>query len=102
MTVYKQHQVILTAIGVYSVNTRDEEIIEIRNKVREIVFSHPHVKQMHGFYLLKEEKSMRFDLVVSFDAQDRRELFAEVIFDVQKAFPDYKLQVTMDTDFAEE
>ncbi len=102
MTVYKKHQVILTAIGVYSVNTKDEETIEIRNKVREIVFSHPNVKQMHGFYLVKEEKSMRFDLVVSFDAENRKELFAEVVSDVQKAFPDYKLQTTMDTDFAEE
>ena len=102
MTVYKKHQVILTAIGVYSVNTKDEETIEIRNKVRGIVFAHPHVKQMHGFYLLKEEKSMRFDLVISFDAADRRDVFAEVVSDVQKAFPDYKLQTTMDTDFAEE
>ena len=102
MTVYQQHQVILTAVSVYSVNTRDEEIIETRNKVREIVFSHPYVTQMHGFYLRKDQKSMRFDIVISFDANDRREIFKEVISDVQKAFPDYKLQVAMDTDFAEE
>ena len=102
ITVHKQHHVILTAIGVYSVNTKDEEIIEIRKKVREIVFAHPHVKQMHGFYLVKEERSMRFDLVVSFDAEDRRGLFAEAVSDVQKAFPDYKLQAAMDTDFSEE
>ncbi len=102
ITVHKQHHVILTAIGVYSVNTKDEEVIEIRKKVREIVFAHPHVKQMHGFYLVKEERSMRFDLVVSFDAEDRRGLFAEAVSDVQKAFPDYKLQAAMDTDFSEE
>ena len=102
MAVLKQHQVILTAIGVYSVNTKDEEVIETREKVRKIVFSHPHVKQMHGFYLLKDEKAMRFDVVISFDAKDRRAEFAEVIADVQKAFPGYKLQTAMDTDFAEE
>ncbi len=102
MTVYQQHQVILTAVSVYSVNTRDEEVIETRNKVRKIVFSHPYVTQMHGFYLRKDKKSMRFDIVISFDAKDRREIFKEVISDVQKAFPDYKLQVAMDTDFAEE
>ena len=102
MAVYQQHQVILTAIGVYSVNTKDPETIEVREKVREIVFAHPHVIQMHGFYLIKEEKSMRFDIVVSFDAKDRRAVYTDVVNDVQKAFPDYTLQVAMDTDFAEE
>ena len=102
LAVYREHHVILTAVGVYSVNTKDEDIIEARNKVGKIVFSHPHVKQMHGFYLVKEEKTMRFDIVVSFDAADRKALYEEVVSDVQKAFPDYTLQVAMDTDFSEE
>ena len=101
-TVYKEHQVILTAIGVYSMNTKDEEVIAAQKKVREIVFAHPYVRQMHGFYLVKEPKTMRFDLVISFDAKDRRAAFAEAVADVQKAFPDYALQTAMDTDFAEE
>ena len=101
-TVYERHRVILTAVGVYSVNTRDEEIIGTREKVREIVFSHERVRQMHGFYLTKEQKAMRFDIVISFDAKDRRAVYAEVVADVQAAFPEYTLQVTMDTDFAEE
>ncbi len=101
-TVYKEHQVILTAIGVYSMNTKDEEVIAAQKKVREIVFARPYVRQMHGFYLVKEPKTMRFDLVISFDAKDRRAAFAEAIADVQKAFPDYALQTAMDTDFAEE
>jgi hypothetical protein len=57
---------------------------------------------MHGFYLIIEQKTMRFDVVISFDAKDRRVVFNEVVSDVQKAFPDYELQVAMDTDFSEE
>ena len=102
MAVYKEHHVALTAVGVYSVNTRDEEVIETRKKVREIVFSHPEVKQMHGFYLVKDRKEMRFDIVVSLAAKDRRAVYRETVSDVQKAFPDYVLQAAMDTDFAEE
>ena len=102
MAVYEQHHVILTAIGVYSVNTKDEEVIETQKKVREIVFARPHVKQLHGFYLNREEKTMRFDLVVSFDAEDRRAVYREAVSAVQEAFPDYTLQTTMDTDFSEE
>ena len=102
MKVVQEHHVILTAIGVYSVNTKDEEIIQTKQKVQEIVFAHEHVRQMHGFYLLKEQKVIRFDIVISFDAKNRRAVCNEVIADVQKAFPDYQLQVAMDTDFAEE
>ncbi len=102
MKVVREHHVILTAIGVYSVNTKDPEIIAAQRAVREIVLAHEHVRQIHGFYLLKEQKTMRFDVVISFDAKDRRAVYAEVVSDVQKAFPDYELQVAMDTDFAEE
>ena len=102
MKVHHEHQVILTAIGVYSINTKDEEVIAAQKKVHEIVFSHEHVRQMHGFYLLKDQKSMRFDIVISFNAKDRRAVYHEVVADVQKSFPDYELQVAMDTDFTEE
>lgn len=101
-TVFHKHQVILTAIGVYSVNTKDDEVIEAKKKVHDIVFSHEHVLQMHGFYLTKEEKSIRFDIVVSFDAKDRRAVYDAILADVGKEFPGYKLNVVMDTDFTEE
>ena len=102
VTVYQEHHVILTAIGVYSMNTKDEEVIGTRKNVQEIVFSHPHVTQMHGFYLDKERNTIRFDVVVSFDAKDRRAIYDGIIADVQKAYPDYQLQVALDTDFEEE
>ena len=76
--------------------------MQAKRQVEEIVFSHDHVRQMHGFYLIRESQTMRFDIVISFDAKDRRAVYAEVVADVQKAFPDYHLQVAMDTDFAEE
>ena len=101
MKVLEEHHVILTAVGVYSVNTKDEETIRVKKQVEEIVFTHEHVTQMHGFYLLKDRKTMRFDIVVSFDAKDRRAVFTEAVEAVQKAFPDYRLQVNMDTDYAE-
>ena len=83
-------------------NTKDEEIIRAKEQAEKIVFSHEHVTQLHGFYLIKDQKTMRFDLVISFEAKDRREVYNEAVADVQKAFPDYQLQVAMDTDFSEE
>ncbi len=100
-TVLRKHNVILTAVGVYSVNTKDAETARLQEQVRELVLSHEHVKQMHGFYLDKEKKLMRFDAVISFNAGDRRAAYRELVSDVQKTYPDYELQVGMDMDFAE-
>ncbi len=99
--VYQKHNVLLTAIGVYSVNTRDPEASAAREAVSRIVLAHPHVLQMHGFYMDKAEKTLRFDIVVSFDAPDRGQVYREVCKSVQEAYPDYALQVAMDTDFSE-
>ena len=100
--VMQKHNVLLTAIGVYSFNTRDEEISRLEKKIREIVFSHQYVRQIHGFYLTKETKNIRFDLVISFDAPNRQAVFQEVVAHIQAEFPTYELQVVMDTDFSEE
>ena len=99
--VFRKHDVILTAIGVYSFNTRDPEAAAARENVSKLVTDVPHVMGMHGFYMDKAEKTIRFDVVVSFDAADRREVHGEVCRRVQTAYPDYALQVTLDTDFSE-
>ena len=100
--VYDKHGVALTAISVYSYNTKDPEAAEVRNRVSKIVTADPYVREMHGFYMDKIEKRMRFDVVVSFDAEDRNKVYREVCEKVQREFPDYKLLIAMDADFSEE
>ena len=99
--VYHKHDVSLTGIGVYAFNTKDPEAAAIRERIAQIVTAIPYVLQMHGFFMDKEEKTLRFDVVVSFDAGDRRRVCREVCENVQKEFPDYTLQVAMDMDFSE-
>ena len=101
MEVYKKHEVVLTAIGVYSYNTQDQEAIALRENVARLVTGVPHVLQMHGFYVDQEEKTMRLDIVVSFDAEDRGQTFREACGKVREAYPDYELQAAMDLDFTE-
>ena len=92
----------IPADGVYSFNTQDEEVSRVEKKIRELAFSHQHVRQIHGFYLTKETKNIRFDLVISFGAENRKAVFEEAVAHIQAEFPDYTLQVVMDTDFSEE
>ena len=102
MEVYKKHNVILTAIGVYSFNTKDDDAAAAKQRVTEIIKKEPHILQMHGFYLDKENKSLRFDIVVSFDAKDRGAVYQKIAEMVQAEFPDYTLQIAIDSDFSEE
>ena len=97
---YRKHNVILTAVGVYSMNTKDQFITETRKKVQSIVLAHEFVKGMHGFYLDRENKHMRFDAVISFDARDRSAVYQQIVADVQAAFPEYELRIAMDLDLS--
>ena len=90
------------AIGIYSVNTRDPEAVELRNRIRDTAMSCEYVLQVHGFYLDKETKTIRFDLVISFDAPDRYDLFLKARDAVQEACPGYTVLATMDSDFTGE
>ena len=49
----------------------------------------------------EEKKTICFDVVISFDAPDRHAVYREIYQEVQKEYPDYTLQIAMDTDFSE-
>lgn len=57
--------------------------------------------QLHGFYVDEDNKSIRFDVVISLDADDRLDVFEEVMKDVQENFPEYEIQAIPDVDFAD-
>ena len=99
--VYQEHNVLLTAVGVYSVNTHDPEIIAMREKISEMVLQNEYVLQIHGFLVNEEKKTIRFDLIISFDAKDRVAVYNDILREVQSVYPDYTLEVVLDTDFCE-
>lgn len=99
--VYLEQNVIMTAIGVYSLNTKDEKAVGMRNEISSLVLSKEHVLQMHGFYVNEEKKTIRFDVIVSFDAKDRRAVYDEICSEVAALYPDYSLEIVLDTDFSE-
>ena len=98
--VYQETGVILTGIGVYSYNTTDQEAALIRNAVQKAVLSHDWALQLHGFYADTEKKTIRFDVVVSFDVE-RSEALAALYQEVQALYPDYTLLIVPDVDAAD-
>ena len=98
--VYAENNVVLAAIGVYSVDTDNPSTREAFRRVRELVCEDPNILQVHGFYLDWERKQMRFDIVVGFEARDRARTFELAVEKVRKAFPDIEIVPDMDTDFS--
>lgn len=98
--VYSKTGVIMTAVGVYSYNTRSTEAAAIRNKIQKIVMNHDWALQMHGFYIDEKNKEIRFDVVMSFDIRHKDGL--EILHsELDKEFPDYNIYIAADIDITD-
>ena len=100
MRLYRETGVILTALGIYSVNTHDEKIKKMRDDVYKVVMGHKNLLEMHGFYVNEEAKQMNFDIIVDFEEKDRTVLYRHVVEEIQSLYPDYKVNCILDTDFS--
>ena len=99
--VMEKYGVILHTIGVYSRNTKDEDVIKVRQDIKNIVFSHDGILQMHGFYLDEREKSISFDIIIDFNVKEREELFKHIYEEVEEKYNDYKINITLDVDISD-
>ena len=98
--VFHKTGIILTGIGVYSFNTSDDEAAQIRNAVQKTVMSHDWALQMHGFYADTEKKTIRFDVVISFDIE-KKEAMQTLHSEVGAMYPGYELMIIPDVDVAD-
>ncbi len=99
--VYEEYGVLLTAIGIYSVNTKDKEVMDLRGEIEKRVLSHEHAKQIHGFYYDSRANMVRFDVVVSFSAPSRQKVFREIREDLEQHYPGMNIVLAMDMDYGE-
>ncbi|MBF0980982.1 MAG: cation transporter [Clostridiales bacterium] len=97
LEIYMKTGVIMTGIGVYSYNTTDGEAAKVQNEIQKIVMSHDWALQIHGFYLNEEEKTITFDVVVSFDI-DHGEARKILESEIAKVYSEYDLKIVTDID----
>lgn len=98
--VYCETGIILSAIGVYSYNTNNDEAAQIRDTILAKIKTHNWLIQMHGFYIDILNKSMRFDAVVSFDIKAQEAL--KILYqDINELYPDYTIQIAPDLDYSD-
>ena len=99
--VFVTHHVILTAVGIYSHNTSNDEVIALQEEIRRMATSQEYVLQIHGFYMDPVKKTLRFDVVVDFAAPDRQAVYTDLVKKVQALCPDYTLAVALDSDISD-
>ncbi|MBO6145719.1 MAG: cation transporter [Bacilli bacterium] len=99
--VMEKYGVILHTIGVYSINTKDDNIIKIRKDIYDTVFSHNGILQMHGFYLDENEKTITFDIIIDFKIKNKEELYKQIYDEIQNKYQKYKVSITLDVDLSD-
>lgn len=99
--VFVHHGVIMEAVGIYSINTKGDEAMRIREEITHMVNATEYILQMHGFYLYEADKHITFDVIVDFAAPDRKEVYDSFVKKVGEAFPDYSFAIAMDLDVSD-
>ena len=93
-----KYGVLLHTVGVYSVDKDDPKTKETYDKIHDIVFSHDNIIEMHGFSLNKKAKTITFDIIIDFKAEDREKVYNQILKEVQAAYPDHKITIILDID----
>lgn len=99
--VYKKHGVMLSAVGIYSVNTQNNEALTVNENIRRIVTDFDSVIQMHGFYYDKRKKYISFDVVMDFGDYDINKEYEKVVNKVKEEYKDFDIAIQMDTNISD-
>ena len=99
--VSRKFGVVLHTIGVYSVNSKDKNVVMAHKEIRDIVFSHDGILQMHGFYLDEEEKEISFDIIIDFKVKNKEEIYNDIYDKIKNKYSNYKINITLDIDISD-
>lgn len=93
---------VMLTVGVYAENGDETEHREIKEYLLGLINEHPEVRQMHAFYIDEDEKLITFDLMMSYQCEEKIRLKNKIVQAMKRRFPDYQYMVTIDIDVNEE
>ena len=99
--VYKKTGIVVSAVGIYSMNNNDSEIQKIKRTIQKIISGTEGILSMHGFYVNKDVKTINFDAVISFDYIRDKNLIRNLREKVMDAIPGYKVYIVLDNDISD-
>lgn len=98
--IYEKDNVTLSSIGVYARNNKDAWVAQKYDELVSRLKQLDNVMEIHGFYIVEGNKTLRYDVVVSFEEKNLRQLYAKVLEITKEVFPEYEAQVVLDSDYA--
>ena len=96
--VLEKHNVYLSGITIYSMNTKNNELIKIRSRVKEIVLSHKEILEFHGFYIEEKTMSMRFDIIIDYSFENREKIYNIILKEIKNEYSEYNINIKVDID----
>jgi len=85
--------------GMYAVDTGAPLYQEVREKLNDFTHTHEHCLSFHAVNIDVAKKEMYCDIVLDYCA-DRKVMRTELISLLKKDYPEYSINVTVDTEFA--
>lgn len=98
--IYEKFGIVITC-GIYAVNTKDEEIVALRNRVARTVREVPGTVQIHAFSVDREEGLIYFDVVRDFSVRDEDEFIKTIVLKLEEELPGYRFYPNIDIDYSD-
>ena len=96
--VYADTGVALTGISVYAKAEYTAFSNQVYTDLSDILARYPAVLQIHGFSVDEEQKQIRFDLVLDYDEKNRKQIFQDIVSEIQEKYPTYNICPILDAD----
>lgn len=91
---------ITVTIGIYAANDKGEFGV-IKDEIESIIREYKEILQIHGFYVDKEKSNVFFDLIIDFDAKDKKKIESEIVAKLKEKFPEYNYNIILDPDITD-
>lgn len=97
--VMEKYSIYVSAVGIYSYNTKNDEAAALRDDIEKLIFAHEGIIQVHGFYLNTETGHISADIVTDFGVAFT--MLDTIKNELKEKYPQYTFDIAMDTDVSD-
>ena len=95
----EKYSIYVSAVGIYSYNTKNDEAAALRDDIEKLIFAHEGIIQVHGFYLNTETGHISADIVTDFGVAFT--MLDTIKNELKEKYPQYTFDIAMDTDVSD-
>lgn len=99
--IYYKYHVVISSVGIYSINTHSDKIVKLRKQVYDVISSFEYVIQMYGFYVDEKTKEISINITIGFDVKNRDAYRQKMRKALEEAIPGYSFGITLNSDFSD-